>query len=64
MADPNRRSFGRKLSEKIFDASSGKCFYCKKKINWPAFVKGDRGAWHADHLKPYADGGMSTLKVA
>jgi len=62
MADPNRRLFGQKASVKIFDNSSGKCFLCFKKISWAAFEKGDRGAWHVDHLKPWANGGMTTIK--
>ena len=62
MADPNRRLFGQKASVKIFDNSSGKCFLCFKKVSYEAFEKGDRGAWHVDHLKPWASGGMTTIK--
>ena len=62
MADPNRRNFGPKVAGMIFDKSSSQCFYCGKKVSWPAYNKGDRGAWHVDHLEPYANGGMTTYK--
>ena len=62
MANPSRRSFGPKVSGIIFDNASSRCFYCGKQVSWAAYSKGDRGAWHVDHLKPYANGGMTTIK--
>jgi len=62
MVDPNQRQFGPKLSGRIFKASSGKCFYCRKKLSYQNFEKGDRGAWHADHVRAYGNGGLTTFE--
>ena len=62
MADPDRRYFGTNEAKDIFEACSGKCFYCYKTLTWANFQKGTRGAWHVDHLIPVARRGATSPK--
>lgn len=55
----SRRRFTPKEMELVFTMCEGKCFYCNKKLVYSNFELGDRGAWHCDHLIPFAKGGMT-----
>ena len=57
----SKRSFTPAQMEDIFDNSNGKCYFCHKKLVYGNFEKGDRGAWHCDHLIPFSRGGVSTV---
>lgn len=53
--------------KEIFDLTDGRCFYCKKQLCFNNRQKGERGAWHVEHLKPYSQGGsedISNLRAA
>ena len=55
----SRRQFTPQEMELVFEMCDKKCFYCHKNLVYANFELGDRGAWHCDHLIPFAKGGMT-----
>lgn len=52
--------------ERIFDRTSGRCHLCHKKLAWKNYgaPKEARGAWHVDHSRALARGGVDDLRNA
>ena len=54
--------WGYSTLNKIFDSTSGYCYYCGKKIAWKNYGKlGERGCWEVDHFHPQSSGGSNLI---
>ncbi len=58
----SRKNFSEKERRRIFEKTSGRCYYCGKQLVFKNRVRGLRGSWHVDHKIPVSRGGTNHVR--